>query len=281
MSLPVIFGLALVLLVGGLIAVYYMYSGNDVHRRLAQLNLDTPAESAGSAAIHKLLDDEQKATLERRLSEAGWYEVTPAKFTGYMLAGAGAGGFLGVLFGFALGTFDVTSISIFVVLLAVGAAAPNAALNRASEARKQAVQRDLPNFLDIVSTSVEAGTALSGALQVATDAVTGPLRKELELVTDDIRLGRSRSEALAAMAHRIREPDLTTTVTAIVQAERLGGNIAEVLGSLAGEARERRMMRAEELAAQLPVKMVFPMALLMLPALILMIMSGIAASYFH
>jgi tight adherence protein C len=99
-------------------------------------------------------------------------------------------------------------------------------------------------------------------------------------VSDDIRLGRSRSEALAAMAHRLREPDLTTTVTAIVQAEKLGGDIHQVLGSLANEARERRMMRAEEIAGTLPVKMVFPMALFMLPSLLMMIFGALAAQYY-
>ncbi|MBV8148683.1 MAG: type II secretion system F family protein, partial [Candidatus Eremiobacteraeota bacterium] len=107
----------------------------------------------------------------------------------------------------------------------------------------------------------------------------GPLRKELELVNDDIRLGRSRSEALAAMAHRVREPDLTTSVTAIVQADRLGGNISEVLQSLAHEARERRMLRAEEIAGTLPVKMVFPMVFFMLPSLVIIIFGSVFAHY--
>lgn len=279
MSLPLLFGILLLLLIGGLGALYYFRTGNDVHRRLAALNLDTPAENAGAVAIHKLLDDEQKLTMERRLQEAGWYDVTPTKMTGYMLAGAGVGGFIGVLFGFAMGSFDAITILIFVVALVIGVAIPQMALTRAIDARKRSVQRELPNFLDIVSTSVEAGTALSGALNVATDAVTGPLHKELQLVTDDIRLGRSRSEALAAMAHRLREPDLTTTVTALVQAERLGGNIVEVLAALATEARERRMLRAEEIAAALPVKMVFPMALFMLPSLVLMILGSLIGLY--
>ncbi|MBV8491752.1 MAG: type II secretion system F family protein [Candidatus Eremiobacteraeota bacterium] len=280
MSTPLLFGILVVLLVGGLTAFYYLRSGNDVHRKLAALNLDAPAETSGAVAIHKLLDDEQKLTMERRLQEAGWYDVTPTKMTGYMLAGAGVGGFIGILFGFAMGSLDTITIVVFFVALVAGFAAPQMALSRAIEARKKAVQRDLPNFLDIVSTSVEAGTALSGALTVAADAVTGPLRKELELATDDIRLGRSRSEALAAMAHRLREPDLTTTVTALVQAERLGGNIVEVLAALAAEARERRTMRAEELAAQLPVKMVFPMTFFMLPSLVLMIGGAVIGLFF-
>jgi tight adherence protein C len=283
MSTPLLLGVVLVIVVGGLAAYYFLVvSRNDVHRRLAELNLDAveASESKGSVAIHKLLDESQKRTLARRLAEAGWYSVSPPKFVMYSLVGGGVGISLGVILGFALGSFDVKTIAGFFILTVCGFLAPNASLNRAIETRKKSVQRELPNFLDIVSTSVEAGTALSGAMNVGAEAVEGALKDELNAVMDDIRLGRSRSEALAAMAHRLREPDLTTTVTAIVQAEKLGGNISAVLNSLAAEARERRMMRAEEVAAQLPVKMIFPMAGFMLPALMALIFGGIVAQYY-
>lgn len=283
MSPILLFGLAILLIGGGLTAVFFLYRGNDVHRRLAELNLDSTADKGGGrggVAIHKLLDDSQRRTLARRLTEGGWYDVTPVKMAAYMLIGAGAGAVLGVLAGIYTGKVNLTSLIIFLALTVGGFIAPSAMLDRAIGARKKSIQRELPNFLDMVSTSVEAGTALSQSLNIAMDAVHGPLHKELELVNDDIRLGRSRGEALAAMAHRVREPDLTTCVTAIVQAERLGGNIASVLESLATEARERRMLRAEEIAATLPVKMVFPMAFFMLPSLLLIIFGGIAAQYF-
>lgn len=283
MSTPLLLGLIMVLVVGGLAAYYFLVvDRNDVHRRLAELNLETEtkSDSKASVSIHKLLDESQKRTLARRLSEAGWYQVSPPKFVMYSLAGGGVGICLGVMIGFAFGAFDVKSIAAFLILSIAGFMAPNASLNRAIEQRKKSVQRELPNFLDIVSTSVEAGTALSGAMNVGAEAVEGALKDELNAVMADIRLGRSRAEALAAMAHRLREPDLTTTVTAIVQAEKLGGNIADVLGALAAEARERRMMRAEEVAAQLPVKLIFPMAGFMLPALMLLIFGGIIAQYY-
>jgi tight adherence protein C len=281
MSLFFIFGLALVLIAVGLTAIYFLYRGNDVHRRLAELNLDQPVESQSTVAIHKLLDDQSSRNMARRLNEGGWYTITPVKMMGYMLAGTGGGAVLGILLGIAMGKFDVMAVVAFLVLTLAGFMLPNALLDRAIGARKKSIQRELPNFLDMVSTSVEAGTALSQALNISMQACAGPLHKELELVNDDIRLGRSRSEALAAMAHRVREADLTTCVTAIVQAERLGGNIADVLNSLASEARERRTLRAEEIAAQLPVKMVFPMAFFMLPSLVMIIFGSIAAKYFH
>ncbi len=283
MSPVLIFGLALLVIGGALTYIYYTYQGSDVHRRLAELNLDRQSEAGrGEVAIHKLLDESQQSrTLARRLSEAGWYNVTPVQMFGYMLVGVGIGAAGGVLLGIARGRFDNMTVLVFVILAVCGILFPNAMLDRAIGARKKAVQRELPNFLDMVSTAVEAGTALSQALNIAMDAIFGPLRTELKLVNDDIRLGRSRSEALAAMAHRVREPDLTTSITAIVQADRLGGNISEVLQALAGEARERRMMRAEEIAGTLPVKMVFPMVFCMLPALVILIFGSVFAHYFR
>jgi tight adherence protein C len=279
---PMLLGVILLVIVAVGAGYYFLFvARKDVHRRLAALNLDPAkqAEAKSSIAIHKLLDESQKRSLQRRLLEGGWYKVTPQQFVLYTLVGGAIGAALGFLVLISLQTLDTKSLLCFVILTAAGLMAPNASLNRSIEQRKKEVQHELPNFLDIVSTSIEAGTALSGALGVGTEAVTGALRDELIVVMDDIRLGRSRSEALAAMAHRLREPDLTTCVTTIVQADKLGGNISQVLFSLAEEARDRRMMRAEELAAQLPVKMIFPMAGFMLPALMLLIFGGIIAQY--
>jgi tight adherence protein C len=130
-----------------------------------------------------------------------------------------------------------------------------------------------------LTTTVEAGVSLNGALTVTMEAISGPLAEELKSAMSDVRLGRSRGEALMAMAERVQQTDLLTAVIAIVQAERLGGNIVSVLEEVSVEARETRMMRIEELAAQLPVKMVFPMALFMLPALIVMIFGPVVANF--
>jgi tight adherence protein C len=111
------------------------------------------------------------------------------------------------------------------------------------------------------------------------ETISGPLAAELQAAMSDVRLGRARGEALMAMADRVQQTDLLTAVIAIVQAERLGGNVVAVLEEVSIEARESRMLRIEELAAQLPVKMVFPMALFMLPALVVMIFGPIVANF--
>ncbi len=256
---------------------------HSVHDRLAELNLSdiTDRKSSGEDLFYRLLADDQRSMLLRRLQEAGWNDIAPQQMVFRSVIAAVVGAAIGVALMFILAEFDAMTIGATIVLIICGAAAPNFLLNSAIEKRKRELYRELPDFLDMVATTVEAGIALNGAMAVAVDALSGPLRDEFQIVLSDIRLGRSRVEALAAFAKRAHQIDITTTVTAIVQAERLGGNIVSVLDELAKDARDKRLMRAEELAAQLPVKMVFPMVLCMLPALLLIIFGAIVADFLN
>jgi tight adherence protein C len=163
------------------------------------------------------------------------------------------------------------------VLAVFGLTMPSFALDKAIAKRKSDIGRRIPDFLDMVSTTVEAGIALNSALAIATASMKGPLAEELEMVLSDVRLGRNRADAFNSMAQRVHQVDLSSLVMAIVQTERLGGNIGHVLDELADEARSRRLQRAEGIAAALPVKMVLPMAFFMLPALFVMIFAPIVA----
>ncbi len=250
-----------------------------VERTIAQLDkagIDADRK-AELGVFARFFDERGRTKLERRMGQAGWYDLTPARFALRSVVAAAVGGGLGLALMFALHQRSPMFLVLAVVLAVCGGAGPNALLNAAIAKRKKGIRNALPDFLDLVSTTVEAGIALNGAFAAAVDAVRGPLRDELHAVLSDIRVGRSRAEALAAMAARCDVVELTTTVTAIVQAEKLGGDIAGILDGLAHEAREQRMMRAEEIAAQLPVKMTFPMALCMLPALFVMIFGAVAA----
>jgi tight adherence protein C len=225
----------------------------------------------------RFFDERGRTNLERRLIQAGWYKLTPGRFMMRSVAASFTGLFVGLILPFALHRVNLWMFLLPVMLSLAGAIGPSSFLDGAIAERKKKIRNALPDFLDLVSTTVEAGIALNGAFAAAVDAVRGPFRDELLAALSDIRVGRSRAEALAAMAARADVVELTTTVTAIVQAEKLGGDIAGILDQLAQDAREHRMMRAEELAAQLPVKMTFPMALCMLPALFVMIFGAVAA----
>jgi tight adherence protein C len=174
---------------------------------------------------------------------------------------------------------NVLGTIIGVLVALVGWRVPSIMLSQAIKARKESIGRDLPEFLDLLSTTVQAGLSLNAAMIQSADATTGPLHSELTSTLSEIRLGRSREEALNAMADRANENSLTMTVSAIVQAEKLGTDLTDVLHELAKESRDRRWMRAEEKAAQLPIKMIIPMALFMIPSLYLMIFGPVIAEF--
>ncbi len=236
-------------------------------------------DSKGVRSFEKIFSKERRGRLKRRLIEAGWYTVTPAQM-GVRIVG---GGLFGLAFALVLLTFiHVNAGLTLVVALMVGGAGaylPNASLSKAIEARKVQVQKALPDFLDMVATTVQAGLSVNQSLAYAIDAAPGALGDEIKSALSEIRLGRARSDALRAAAERLQQQQFTTTVTAITQAERLGTNISKVLNELAEDVRNHRIMLVEEHAAKLPVKMVFPMAMFLLPALFVVIFGALVANY--
>ncbi len=230
-------------------------------------------------AFEKIFSKERRGRLKRKLMEAGWYTVTPAQM-GVRIVG---GGLFGVSFALVMMTLlhlaPVLNMIATVLVGGVGIYLPLASLEKAISKRKVQVQKALPDFLDMVATTVQAGLSVNQALGYAIDAAPGALGEEIRATLSEIRLGRSRSEALRAAAERLNQQQFTTTITAITQAERLGTNISKVLNELAEDVRNHRIMLVEEHAAKLPVKMVFPMAMFMLPALFVVIFGALAANY--
>lgn len=142
---------------------------------------------------------------------------------------------------------------------------------RASK-RKEEILRDLPGFLDLVYVTVEAGLSFDQALQNTLERTKGPLAEEFSRTMDEIRHGRGRPEAFYGLANRTQLEELREFVTSIILAEELGSNIGNVLRVQAATMRKHRKQRAEEAAAKIPVKMTFPLVLLMFPALFIVIL---------
>lgn len=261
-----------------LFAVSVLPAEDAVGKRLSDLDRTAVAKEVDDGFFKKLIDEQQRSKLAQKLAAAGWYQTAPTKIVIATVAGVAAGTAAAAALILFVGDPSVTWFCAGALLVFAGGAAPTVLLNRAIERRQKAIHRTLPDFLDMLTTTVEAGISLNAALASSVDAVDGPLADEIKAALSDICLGRARADAMMAMANRVQQSDLTSAVISIVQAERLGGNIARVLEELSSEAREKRMLRAEELAAQLPVKMVFPMALFMLPALITMIFGPVLAN---
>ena len=263
----------------GLLFVSLTPSKSEVSKRLEQLEEMRFEPGQRQEAFAKIFNEEQRGKLQQQLFEAGWYTVTPAKIGARIVAGAVFGFTIGISLAAWRHSTELLYIAGIVLFTIGGAYLPLSQLKIAVKERKIKITKALPDLLDMLASTVQAGLAFNAALAVAQEVAVGPLGEELKAVLSEVRLGRSRSDALKSMSMRVRQEQLATTVTAIVQAERLGSNLAAVLEELAEEVRNRRMIRAEELANLMPTKMVLPMALFMLPALFVMIFGGVVAQY--
>jgi tight adherence protein C len=254
-------------------------SRSDVSRRVAELENTATLHThhRTTPIVRHLLSGVDKTAIAARLAEAGWYKTSVTQFVASRVVCFGIMAALGIFFLLATHQLSLAFVVLAVVVAALGLALPSFALDGAIKKRKTAIGNRIPDFLDMVSTTVEAGVALNSALGIATASIKGPLAEEMEMVLSDVRLGRNRADAFNSMAQRVHQVDLSSLVMAIVQTERLGGNIGHVLDELADEARSRRLQRAEGIAATLPVKMVLPMAFFMLPALFVMIFAPVVA----
>jgi len=248
-----------------------------VHDRVAQLAGSQNDTERRIVIFEQLYDEKTKGKLQQRLQEAGWYSTTPAMMAFITICGLSVGTIITLALIFIVKVQGLLMI-VSLALPVVGYMAPNFYVNKAIKERKSAIQCELPDFIDMVSSTVSAGVALNGAFISAVDMCSGPLGDEFRATLSDIRMGRSRADAMNSMAERVNQIDLTQMVTAIIQSERVGGNVTQVLEELAHESRERRLMRAEEMAGTLPIKMSITMAFLLLPALFVVIFGPVVAN---
>ena len=171
-----------------------------------------------------------------------------------------------------LGTTLPMKLAVLGLDLVIGLALPEAWLQGKIGERQAQIRKRLPDTLDLLVVSVEAGIGFDGAVaQVATQQA-GPLSEELRRALQEMRLGRTRAEALKDMAARVDVPEVSRFVAAITQADRLGAGVADVLRVQSDTARGQRMQRIREAAAKLPTTMLFPLVFFVFPALFVVLL---------
>jgi tight adherence protein C len=197
--------------------------------------------------------------------------VSPTAFLAFK-SGLAIGGFaLGALFGGAVtGARGVLFFSL--VLAGFGFIAPDFLVSAKARSRKDTIRAELPDALDLMAVSVEAGMGFDGAISKLTEHMDGALAEEFGLTLGEMRIGESRQDALKKMADRIDTPELSAFVRAIVQADQLGISLGRILRIQAHDTRLKRQLLAEEKAMKAPIKMLFPTVVFIFPAMFIVVL---------
>jgi len=168
-----------------------------------------------------------------------------------------------------------TLILFILAEVALGFVLPGFILGKLMTERQRVILNSLPDVIDLLTVSVEAGLGFDGALLKVVDKKPGPLADELDKVLQEIKVGRQKKDALRDMAQRIDIQDFTAFVGSVVQADQFGVGIANVLRIQAEQMRMRRKQRAQERAMKVPVKMLIPMVVFIFPTLFIVLLGPV------
>jgi tight adherence protein C len=207
----------------------------------------------------------------RKLIGAG---LTKANPTTYL---AGKAAVAGVMITFGAVMLVTGGSPMTAVLLGLGGAAgafvfPDYYLSLKTRGRRESLVAQMPDILDLLTVSVEAGLGFDAAVAKVCERMQGPLVEEMRIVLHEMRIGESRGKALRNFADRLDTPETTSFARSIIQADQLGLSLGRILRVQAQDMRHRRQMAAEERAMKAPVKMLFPTAVFIFPAMFIVVL---------
>jgi tight adherence protein C len=228
-------------------------------QKLARLVLRVNPRTTVEAVTAKLL----AAGLARKISATQFLAAKGAfSITGFLL-----GAIYGRNYAGGAGSLLVGAL---IALLAFKL--PDFVLSRRARNRQEAVCIELPDALDLLAVSVEAGMSFDGAIAKLKEHMDGALSEEFGLVLNQMRIGESRQDALKHMAERVPAPELSGFVRAVIQSEQLGMSLGRILRIQATDSRNRRQMAGEEKAMKAPIKMLFPTVFFIFPAMFIVVL---------
>src|SRR5215207_4992545 len=209
-------------------------------------------------------------SVSAKLMAAGMRKTSPTGFIATQGTLALGGAFFGLFLGAAVSPAKAPFIALMLGVL--GFLGPKMVLNSRVQSRQASVAAELPDALDLLAVSVEAGLGFDGAVQKLTEHMDGPLIEEFDLALGEMRIGEGRQEALKKISDRSASPEMASFVRAIIQADQLGISLGRILKVQAGDTRLKRQLLAEEKAMKAPIKMLFPTVVFIFPAMFLVVL---------
>jgi tight adherence protein C len=201
-----------------------------------------------------------RAGLSRRISATGFLASKAALAVG------------GAFFGQMATGFTSKGILLGLVFAGVGFMLPDIFVTFRMRSRRETLSAELPDALDLLAVSVEAGLGFDAAIAKLNEHMDGPLSEEFALALGEVRIGESRQKALQKMVQRVDIPEFSAFVRAVIQADQLGISLGRILKVQAEDSRIRRQLAAEEKAQKAPIKMLFPTVFFIFPALFVVIL---------
>ena len=232
--------------------------------------LNSLAESIGRGLMARFPG--LPAVRRGELTAAGRYEITPQALHGYRALAATLLPGLAILYALDSGGFSFLGVALTITVGVLGWELPAILIRRQARLRLDKIDRDLPQFIDLLVATVEAGVAFGGALSSVANRVAGPLGDELRVTMQQQRLGIGTERALGDMLERCETPSVRAFVRAVIRADSHGVSIGPVMRHLAHDIRQRRRDLARERIQKAPIKMLIPLVLFILLPLLMVIL---------
>lgn len=233
--------------------------------------LDTLAGRLGDTAARRV-GRFSETEVRAKLVSAGMYGTTPRKILGYQVLLAIFFALLGLWGVPVMGGSLVVAVLAALAGGALGWFLPMAFVDRRTRQRFDRIDRQMPDMIDLLVVTIEAGLGILASMRVASERLPDPLGQELRLTLQEQRMGLSVFEAIESLGQRADTPNVRMFVRALVQGEKLGVSIGSTMRNLASEMRKRRKAVAEEKAQKMPIKLLFPLVFLIFPAIMIVLL---------
>jgi tight adherence protein C len=204
------------------------------------------------------------------------YETTPRKILGYQVLAAVALALLTFWLIPAMGGSIVLTIVLTAAVAVGGWFAPLYYIELKKRSRFTRIDRQLPDMIDLLVVTIEAGLGILASMRVASESMSDPLGQELRLTLQEQRMGLTVQQAVESLGRRADTPNMRIFVRSLTQGERLGVSIGATMRNLSLEMRKRRKAIAEETAQKMPIKMLFPLIFFIFPAMFIVILVPMA-----